>query len=410
MNLYIETVRRFNRNLRLFYVATAIQGFVFFGIYTLLLNLYLLRLGYGPQFIGTVNGVGPLMLAFGSLPAGLISKRIGGRIGLMIGFSGIALGFGTLPLGGFLPTAITEVWIVAAYAFAWLAASMMIVNAAPFIMTQTGEAERDHAFALYSGIFPVFGFLGSFIGGFLPQFFANLAGLTLESPIPYRNTLILGASLFLLPAFLMWLTSETDIAQKEAGADSVAELKEKSKPPIRLMASVAIVSLLVISGDWTAQLYLNVYLDTILKVPTSLIGSILGTARLLGLTALIAPLIMGRLGHRRTIISAAVAASLTFLPLILIGHWIAAGVSFMALLAAFSILTPTYNRYSQSLVEPEWRTTMASVVAMATGAAVALTAFGGAAIIETFGFQALFITGATLILTGAILFGLFFRD
>ena len=82
----------------------------------------------------------------------------------------------------------------------------------------------------------------------------------------------------------------------------------------------------------------------------------------------------------------------------------------MALLGAFSILTPTYNRFSQTLIEPEWRTTMASVIAMATGIAVALTAFGGAAIIEAFGFQVLFITGASLIMVGAILFRLLFEE
>ena len=47
MNDYLKTLRRFNRNVRLLFVANAILGFVFFGIYALLLNLYLLRLGYG---------------------------------------------------------------------------------------------------------------------------------------------------------------------------------------------------------------------------------------------------------------------------------------------------------------------------------------------------------------------------
>ena len=52
MNDYLKTLRRFNRNVRLLFVANAILGFVFFGIYALLLNLYLLRLGYGLEDIG----------------------------------------------------------------------------------------------------------------------------------------------------------------------------------------------------------------------------------------------------------------------------------------------------------------------------------------------------------------------
>ena len=158
------------------------------------------------------------------------------------------------------------------------------------------------------------------------------------------------------------------------------------------------------------QLYLNVYLDTKLNVATPLIGSLMGMGRLLGLTAFFAPLVMGRIGLKQTLFLSAIASSLTFLPLILVGHWIAAGVSFMALIAVASILNPTFNRFSQSLVEPQWRTTMASAISMATGVSIALAALGGSAIIEAFGFQTLFITGAVLILLGGCFFGFAFRE
>ena len=41
MRDYWDNLRLFNRNIRFFLTATAVHGFVFFGIYTLLLNLYL---------------------------------------------------------------------------------------------------------------------------------------------------------------------------------------------------------------------------------------------------------------------------------------------------------------------------------------------------------------------------------
>ena len=76
-----SNVRLFNRNVWFFLLATAVHGFVFFGIYTLLLNLYLLRLEYDTTFIGLVNGIGPLMLALFSLPAGVVSRRWGESAG-----------------------------------------------------------------------------------------------------------------------------------------------------------------------------------------------------------------------------------------------------------------------------------------------------------------------------------------
>ncbi|MFK7804874.1 MAG: MFS transporter [Anaerolineae bacterium] len=408
MKKYFSLIKQFKKDLRLFYLATAMQGFIFFGIYSLLLNLYLLRLGYGPKFIGTVNGVAPLVLAVGSLPAGLLSRRIGSRKGLIIGYFGIAIGFGLLPLSGFLLTdpAIQEAWIVGSYALAWLFAALLIVNYGPFIMEQTAEDERNHAFAIQSALFPVAGFVGSLAGGLLPGFFAQIANTTLDFPLPYRNALLLAAALYLIPTFIITRTAELN--RKET--DSNEQIKSRTKAPIRLMVIIAFISLLLVTGDWTIQLYLNVYLDTVLKVPTALIGSLLGAGRLLGLTAFLSPIVMGRFGHKKTLLWASIVSSLTFLPLILIGHWVAAGVSFMALIAVASILNPTYNRFSQSIVEPEWRTTIASVMSMSTGIAIAITAFEGSMLITRFGYQTLFITGALLMLLGGIVFGLVFRE
>ena len=48
-----EALSLFNRDVRLVLFSQALIGFTIFGgVYTVLLNLYLLRLGYGPQMIG----------------------------------------------------------------------------------------------------------------------------------------------------------------------------------------------------------------------------------------------------------------------------------------------------------------------------------------------------------------------
>lgn len=66
---YIAVLRRFNLNVRLFLVGAAIIGLTNFGgIFAALFNLYLLRLGYGTQFIGTVNAIGAFALVANSGP------------------------------------------------------------------------------------------------------------------------------------------------------------------------------------------------------------------------------------------------------------------------------------------------------------------------------------------------------
>jgi hypothetical protein len=67
---FLQMVRQFDRDLVLFMFASALVGFCLFGgIFSLLFNLYLLRLGYGPVFVGQVNAIGSLAFALASRPA-----------------------------------------------------------------------------------------------------------------------------------------------------------------------------------------------------------------------------------------------------------------------------------------------------------------------------------------------------
>jgi len=75
---YLSAFRLFSRDARLYLMTAALFGFtVFGGIYAVLLNLYLLRLGYGPQFVGLINGTGQLAFAIFCLPAGALGRRWG---------------------------------------------------------------------------------------------------------------------------------------------------------------------------------------------------------------------------------------------------------------------------------------------------------------------------------------------
>lgn len=190
MNNYWDNLKRFNRNIRYFLVAGAVHGFVFFGIYALLLNLYLLRLGYASAFIGLVNGLGPLMLAVFSLPAGWVSRPLGSRRVMLWSYLLLVICFGLLPLSEWLPEVYRSSWIVGTYAISWIGGAFLIVNFPPYLMAWTGEQERNYAFALQAASLPVAGFLGNLVGGVLPNLFASLSGVSLDSPDPYRNALL----------------------------------------------------------------------------------------------------------------------------------------------------------------------------------------------------------------------------
>ncbi|HIG55535.1 MAG TPA: hypothetical protein EYQ18_16475, partial [Candidatus Handelsmanbacteria bacterium] len=76
---YIESFFRLSRDVRLFLVSVLVSGVCYMGLYFLLINLYLLRLGYGLEFIGVFVSTGAFSFAISSLPAGIAGRHFGSR-------------------------------------------------------------------------------------------------------------------------------------------------------------------------------------------------------------------------------------------------------------------------------------------------------------------------------------------
>src|SRR5262245_56027104 len=219
MDSYLKTLKRFNRDVWLFLISAAMIGFSYTGIYVMLFNLYLLRLGYGPSFIGLVNGLAQLGVVFFSLGAGMLGGRFGSRRMLITGLGISTLGFGLLPLAEWLPGSWQAGWLVVTYILAWLGGALYLVNATPFLMGITGSEERGHAFAVREALIPLAAFAGSLVGGLLPGLWVTLLGGSVEQPAPYRYSLFLAAAIFIPATVALVATREvkvkTVLQQKE---------------------------------------------------------------------------------------------------------------------------------------------------------------------------------------------------
>jgi predicted MFS family arabinose efflux permease len=405
MNHYIKTLRRFDCNVRLLFVANAILGFVFFGIYALLLNLYLLRLGYGAEFIGQVNAVGPLALAVASLPAGALSQRYGIRRGLRIGFLFTMLCRALLPLNEFLPSGWQQSWILSSYGVAWAFGALILVNIPPFLMAATSEDERNEAFSVQGAIWPFCGFAGNLMGGLLPGLFAIPLGVTLAEAAPYRLALLLASAIECLAVLVIWQTTEV-------GRTPVAETQERSGGsalPWHLIGVVALISILRIGSEYTMRVFFNVYLDSVLATPTALIGLLLAAGNLLALLALLAPWVMARHSKERIITGALIGMALAFLPVLLITHWLAVGLSLIIMIGLVAIMVPVFQIFSMEVVQPQWHTAISSAISMAVGVSIATVALGGGYVIVGYGYPTLFALGALLALVAALIHGAYFR-
>jgi MFS family permease len=397
----------------MYLLTIALVGFVVDGgVFAVLLNLYLLRLGYGPEPIGLVNAAGMLVFAVASLPAGAIGERFGSRRMMILGISLMLAGCVLLPLTDLLPPTIWIAWLVGTNMLLYLGLAFFFVNTAPFVMGSVQPAQRTKVFAVQTALLSFAAFVGSLVGGILPPFFAGLLGATDQQPEPYRFALITGG-LMLLPAIFAVRAARpratvTPDEPTEAPAPSGAEVVA---PIFGLLALIALVRLLQVAGIAATTTYFNVYLNAELLVPTAQIGLILAAGRLLGVPAALATsALTARFGNKRVVIGATIGSAISILPLALIPHWSAAAIGFIGLTGLSWMRYASSMVYFLEIVPPNRRATVSGTVEMAGGLCFTLITFSGGFVIALLGYQTLFLTAMGITALSALVFWLGFRN
>jgi MFS family permease len=406
---YLNMLRLFSRDVRLFLVTATLVALAWDGMRTVLFNLYLLRLGYDPVFVGLVNAVGALAFALLCLPAGAMGTRWGSRNMLIAGVGLLAVGFWLLPLAEFLAGAWRAGWLLATSVLTYLGFALYLVNGLPFMMGATGPEERNHAFSVHVALMPLAGFVGSLVAGVLPDVFAALLGVSLEEAAPYRFPLWL-AALLLIPAVLVLRPTRSTAGQQGQASAANGPLARTGRPPYGLIVAIALIMVFRFGGRGTVVTFFNVYLDEGLGVSTALIGAMSAIGQLLSVpAALVAPLLAARWGNPRTIFWGTMGMALCTLPLALVPHWTAAGLGFVGSTASFLTTVGPLRVFSQELVAPRWRATMASAFMMGAGLAFSGMSLVGGYVIVDLGYHTLFLAAAGMMAAGGLLFWSYFR-
>lgn len=403
---FLLTLRQFNRDIRLYLFASGLVGFCLFsGIFSLLFNLYLLRLGYGPKSIGQVNAIGALAFALSSLPGSLLGGRWGNRRIMIIGLGIAIIGHALVSQAEFIAPALRKHFIIITHSLGLLGIALYIVNGYPFLMAVSSAKERNHVFSILAALFPLTGFAGSLLGGFLPGQFAGLLHLSLDHPRPYSHTLLL-ASVLLSPAVIAL------IATRKKSDQSEKELQTETAPlPFRLIALLSFIALLYTASEGAIRTFLNVYLDDALKVSTALIGTLAAIGQFLAVPAALSmPYLVGRYGSIRTFNGSMVCAALIMVPLALIPHWGIAALAFMSTMALAAVRRPAFTVFQQEMMPRRWRTAMAGAAATMTGFGYAGISLGGGYIIESAGYGTLFLLAGSISAIGTLLCWFCFRQ
>ena len=411
----LYTVRQLNPQARLFFAALVGMSFVVDGAYNVLLNLYLLRLDYGTEFIGLVNAVGLLTFGCASLPAGILGARYSNTRMMKIGGALSVSGGLLLPQVELLPPGLREGALAFLYGLMLCGFSFFFVNGAPYLINVVDPEHKHLAFSLNTAHWALAGFAGSLIGGVLPGVIADWLATTLADPAPYRFTLTLSGIIMAFASLLLLRIRPLPVEDPSPPADSPATANSASvswtASFATLIAIMTLIRVFQVAGSATAMVYFNVYMDQQLLVSTAAIGAIAALGRLTGVpTALLTPLLVKRLGIVGVVIWSSLFTSVFLLPMALIEHWLAASLSFIGALAVMSVRFTAMTVFILDLVPKAQQSIMAGSGEAAAGMSFALMSLGGGILLSLFGFRELFLLGAALSFIGMLLFWGYTRE
>lgn len=393
------------------------------GIATVLLNLYVLRLGFGPEFVGLMNAIGMFVFALSSFPGGRLGERFGLRRVMLTGIALCLVGSALGPASEALPDMLRPFVIIAGAALINLGLGFYYANGAPWLMATTAPSQRTNAFSVQSAMYAVAGFAGSILGGNLPGVIAALTGDTLAQPAPYRWTLLLIPVLLALPLRAQWRMREPDvhatIPEDAATAAVHAEpAPRRPLPPLPttgraifyLIALFSLVRFLQVGGVGAATTFFNVYMDRELHVATGTIGLFQAMAKLLGVPiALAVPALARRYGNVALVLASSTVVGLSLLPMAWVPVWWVAGLSYIGIWIVTPVRYTAYTVFAMERTPPGVRGTMNGAQEMLAGLSFALIAFAGGFVINRFGYAPLFTAGAVLTLVGVWLLAEFIR-
>ncbi|MFP6591964.1 MAG: MFS transporter [Candidatus Latescibacterota bacterium] len=414
---YLAAWPQFSRNSRLFLLSATIAGFSYSGIYFLLANLFLVRLGYDEQFIGVFVATGALSFAMSSLPAGVVGRRWGCRRAMTVGYAFLACGLALVSLAPLFAEPWRARWLIATCALRELGNAFYLVNANPFLMESTSQRERGHVFSSRGAVVPLAGFFGTLIGGVLPARIAGWTGRSTEDPMTYLLPMLIGG-LLLLPGLLALLSTRTE-TESSATAEPPAPGREPTtslrplrpqvtEGPIAAILIMTLVGALYICAMAASMSFFNLYMDRDLGVSTSRIGTIIACGQLLAVpVALTMAGLARRIGYAAAFGCSAAGVALCTLPMGLLPVWWAAGAGAIGITVMSAIAFPAITVYQQELVEPDWRPIMSGAYLMSIALGWTVMASVGGYLIKAEGYRFLFLLGSGLSAAGVVIFTLY---
>lgn len=388
---YVQPLRTFNRDARLFLWATVINGIIFSG-WQLFFNIYMLEGGFTREFLGIVNSLPSLTALLLGIPIGRLSDRMGRKQAILLGMmlSSVSL----LGQVTFKEPAL----VVTMAALTGIFNMFVIVSISPLMMKLSDGSNRTLLFSINYGVQTIAGAVGSLFAGQLPRLFGTLLDVGATSAIAYQAVLIVTLLLGTTALIPLWRMTEPQSPQTtpEPGIRTTG----MGSGLTRLTVKLATPNFLIGMGAAILIPYMNVFFKDRFEISDSLLGLLFSLSSLfIGIGSLIGPRLSTRLGGKIRTVAVTQLASVAFM--LMVGFapslWVA-GFAFLMRAALMNMSSPLYSAFCMEQTPERQQGLASSVLNVAWQIGWSVGPYISGVVQQRYGFSPLFITTTILYL------------
>jgi len=396
---YRGIVKNFSPNAKKYLTYTALTS-ISFSVFHLIFNLYIYSLGYQQDFIGLLNGLPSIVILAIGLPVGMAADRYGYKTFLVTGsvlstLAVLALAFFEASPG-----------LIGASLALGVAGALTWVIGAPMMAANSNDKERVYLFSVNFALMMGAGFVGSMIGGMLPEYLAVLWGSEATATGPLRGAFLTVAffnALAIFPALRM--TNVKPVMKKRRLP------LPQGKEEWALFSKLLLPSMFVSFGAGAMVTFFQLFFNLRFELSTGSIGYLFAFSSIVtAIATLASPLLAKRFGKVRTVFYTELA-SIPFL--LILAYSYNLGVVIVAYYMRSALMNmsgPVQMTFSMEQVNEDQRATLTSLNAM-----LGSLGRGGLGPLVSgyvqvrYGFSEAFTLTTICYLIGAFLFYYFFR-
>jgi predicted MFS family arabinose efflux permease len=358
------------------------------SIFVLLYNIYLLDLGYREDFLGTVVGAMTAGSIAGTLPAGLLAKRIGIRRCLVACVAVAAIVSGTRTLA-------TSGGLVVALAFLnGLIMAVWAVSYVPAVAQSAGPRNQPLAYSISTVEGVGMGIAAGLAGGWMPKYLVA-AGLAANRIAATRAVMLVacGAALLaILPASRLRLAALPPQTRRTYPRGPFIG---------RFLIAMGVWSLA--TGSFSP--FFNAYFSHHLGLPVERVGLIYASGQVAQvLMVLAAPLVLRRLGLIGGITAMQLATAIALVLLAATSVPAAAGMFYIAYVGFRWMSEPGLFTLLMKEVAPEQQSGASALNFLVTFTTNAIAAAAAGFALVRFGYPAVLAMAGAGTLLAALLF------